>query len=63
MYTVIKVAAIAGVAYLGVRMLSKKDPIRRPVIKSVTTVNNPFDASMPISVASSPAPGSAGVRT
>lgn len=61
--TVVKVAAIGAVIYIGVKLVTKKSPIQSPVIKSVTTVNNPFDASQQLSVAPVTNPAAAGVRT
>ena len=52
MYTIIKVGAIFGVTYIIVSMVTKKEPVRNPVLRSVQTVNQPFDANLPISVAS-----------
>ena len=51
MYTFIKVAGIFGVTYIVLCMVTKKEPVRNPVLRSVQTVNQPFEANLPISVA------------
>ena len=51
MYTVLKVAAVLGVTYIVVCMVTKKEPVRAPVLQSVQTLTQPFQANLPLSVA------------